>query len=472
MKLYHFPVADKRLPHEIFAPLSAQPYSLFLDSADTRHELSRYSFITYHPFETIEARDGRVTVTNREQQFTFTADPFAILAERLETYGLNHEDRPAHKILPPFRGGAAGYFGYDLARSLETLPATAQSGTTPDMAIGLYNRVYAFDHKTGDAVFMTYAVNETDAEAQYKHFMTLVAAPYEAGTSTGMINWRASHSPESYGATVKKVIDYIYDGDIFQANLSQRFDADLPAGFDSYGHYLTLRSVNPAPFASYMNFGSLRLASASPERFLQLRHRTVETRPIKGTQKRINDNCIDRLYRNGLENSEKDRAENTMIVDLLRNDLSKSCEDHSIDVPELCKLESFAKVHHLVSTVTGTLRADKTPVDLLRGCFPGGSITGAPKVRAMEIIEELEDTRRGPYCGALGYIGFHGAMDTNIAIRTLVYEGDRVSFCAGGGITALSKPADEYEETLAKAKAIFESFEVKDMSREKRIARQ
>jgi para-aminobenzoate synthetase component 1 len=208
-----------------------------------------------------------------------------------------------------------------------------------------------------------------------------------------------------------------------------------------------------------MNFGPLKISSASPERFISVRDRAVETRPIKGTRPRMGDPAVDQLYRNELENSEKDRAENAMIVDLLRNDLSKVCEDHSVEVPALFALEDFASVHHLVSTVTGALRVDKTPADLLRACFPGGSITGCPKVRAMEIIEEQEPHRRGPYCGALGYLGFNGNMDTNIAIRTLVYTGDTVSFNTGSGIVADSDPAGEYEETFDKAESIFRSFE-------------
>jgi para-aminobenzoate synthetase component 1 len=208
-----------------------------------------------------------------------------------------------------------------------------------------------------------------------------------------------------------------------------------------------------------MNFGNVQVASASPERFVLVRDRWVESRPIKGTQKRDQNEAVDRLHRSRLQNSAKDRAENMMIVDLLRNDLSKVCDDDSVEVPVLCQLESFAKVHHLVSVIEGTLNTHSGPADLLKACFPGGSITGAPKVRAMQIIEEMESKRRGPYCGTLGYIGYNGAMDTNIAIRTLVYEGGTVSFNVGGGIVADSIPAVEYEETLIKAEAIFNSFE-------------
>jgi para-aminobenzoate synthetase component 1 len=243
-------------------------------------------------------------------------------------------------------------------------------------------------------------------------------------------------------------------GDIFQANLSQRFRARLPAGIAAFDLYRRMRQVNPAPFAAFVKAGDVAVASASPERFLSLRDGRVETCPIKGTRRRGATPVQDRLLAEALLASEKDRAENIMIVDLLRNDLSRVCRDGSVAVPRLCGLESFATVHHLVSTVTGELRPGKGAVDLLAACFPGGSITGAPKIRAMEIIAELEPTRRGPYCGSVGYIGFDGNMDSSIIIRTYGIKGDEVVFQAGGGIVADSRSGDEYEETLAKARAL------------------
>lgn len=457
MKLYSFTVEEGQ-PHELFAPLSRHPYSLFFDSADPLHELANYSFIAFHPIETIESKNGVMTVTNREQQFSFEGNVFDILRDRLEVYGLDSDSRAD---LPPFQGGAAGFFGYDLMRGLEKIPPQAKDNPNmPDMAVGIYNQVFAHDHEKGKGWFITHADDDDSAALRFKHFQRLVNdAPAPAVYENADSQWRSSHTRESYQDAVQKVIDYIQAGDIFQTNLSQRFEAVIPEGFDAYDHYLTLRKVNAAPFASFMNFGQVRIASASPERFLWVKDRQAETRPIKGTAPRQSEEGVDQFYRNALENSEKDRAENTMIVDLMRNDLSKVCEDHSIEVPQLCKLESFAKVHHLVSIVKGTLRADQSPVDLLQACFPGGSITGAPKVRAMEIIEELEQKRRGPYCGAMGYVGFDGTMDTNITIRTLVYDGQTVSFNVGGGIVADSKPAEEYDETMSKAEGIFNSFE-------------
>lgn len=454
-------------PVKAFESLHDEPYSLFFDSADRAHPAARHSFIAYHPFETIESWNGAILVTNRQEQISLSGNPFAAVRERMEKWGAGVAPLAG---LPPFQGGAAGFFGYDLARKLEKLPARAPvNPDAPEMAVGLYNKVIAFDHAKSEAFFITMASSEEEAAVKFMQLKNILkrgphpAAPPSSrrgeGRSGIALDWLTGHNEKTYKQMVQKVIDYICAGDIFQANLSQRFEAELPDGFSAFEHYKTLRRVNPAPFTAYMNFGSMILSSASPERFLQTRGRRVETRPIKGTRPRLPDPAQDEKARADLTASEKDHAENIMIVDLLRNDLSRVCTDKSVEAPDLCRLETFAGVHHLVSTVTGTLRADKTPLDLLEACFPGGSITGAPKVRAMEIIEELEPQRRGPYCGAMGYAGFDGTMDMNIAIRTLVYEGRRVSFNVGGGITADSDPAAEYRETLDKAERIFRSFE-------------
>jgi len=456
---YAFKIGDLE-PVKAFESLHDEPYSLFFDSADRAHPAARYSFIAYHPFETIESWNGVILVTNRQEQISMPGNPFTAVRERMEKWGANIAPLAG---LPPFQGGAAGFFGYDLARKLEKLPARAPANPdAPEMAVGLYDKVIAFDHAKSEAFFITMATNEEEAAVKFMQLKNILKRnphPARAGGATKRPAWESSHNENSYKKIVQKVIDYIHAGDIFQANLSQRFEAELPEGFSTFAHYRTLRRVNPAPFAAYMNFGSMILSSASPERFLQARGRQVETRPIKGTRPRLPDPAQNEKAKADLRASEKDRAENIMIVDLLRNDLSKVCTDESVEAPDLCRLETFAGVHHLVSTVTGTLRAGKTPLDLLEACFPGGSITGAPKVRAMEIIEELEPQRRGPYCGAMGYAGFDGTMDMNIAIRTLAYEGRRVSFNAGGGITADSDPAAEYRETMDKAERIFRSFE-------------
>jgi len=446
-------------PLETFACLQHEPYSLFFDSADARHPASRYSFIAYHPFETIESWNGAVLVTNKEEQLSLQGNPFRILQERITKWDINI---PYRENFPPFQGGAAGFFGYDLARGLEKLPSKAlPNPDIPEMAVGLYDKVIAYDHKEGKAFFIALGIDEKDARIKLNHLKNIRLKPPEKRDNTHKaVSWQPATKQKAHENAVQKVIDYIHSGDIFQANLSQRFEAKLPDGFSPFEHYKTLRRINPAPFASYMNFGSLTLSSCSPERFLQVRDKQVETKPIKGTRPRLPDPAQDQIMQKELLASEKDRAENIMIVDLLRNDLSKVCTDESVNTPVLCKLESFAKVHHLVSTVTGTLQNDKAPLDLLESCFPGGSITGAPKVRAMEIIEELEPVRRGPYCGTMGYLGFDGTMDTNIAIRTLIYEGSKANFSVGGGIVSDSNPEAEYKETLDKAEGILRSFDL------------
>ena len=254
-------------------------------------------------------------------------------------------------------------------------------------------------------------------------------------------------------------MDYILAGDVFQVNLSQRLETAAPG--DLFALYRDLRRRNPAPFAAYLDFGPLRILSASPERFLRFdpAGRGVETRPIKGTRPRGRSAALDRALRRELETSPKDRAENVMIVDLLRNDLSKVCEPGSVRVPGLLDLEEHPTVFHLVSTITGRLREGLDAADLLSAAFPGGSVTGAPKIRAMEIIGELEPTHRGPYCGAIGYWSVTGALDTSIVIRTYVAAGGRLYFQAGGGIVADSTPKEEYRETLDKAEALVDALD-------------
>ncbi len=445
-------------PLEAFAAVSDMPYSLLLDSADPDHPGSRYSFVVCHPIETIESKNGLITVTNWEQQTSFDGDPFALIKDRMESWVENTEH--VHG-LPPFQGGAAGFFGYDLGRCLEDLPSSAEDNPDmPDMAIGIYDQVLAHDHIQEKTWLITHARSESEARVKQKYVLRLFGQPINVRAhEQSDLQWEPNFEAPDYKDQICKVIDYIEGGDVFQVNLAQRFDAALPENFSPFAHYLKLREVNPAPFASYMDLGAVKISSASPEQFLRVQDGKVETRPIKGTRPAVEDPAIDRLYRNSLENSEKDKAENTMIVDLLRNDLSKVCKKKSIEATELCKLESFASVHHLVSTVKGELKSSKNALDLMRGCFPGGSVTGAPKIRAMEIIEELEPTRRGPYCGAMAYIGFDGTMDSSILIRTLVYDGNQVSLQTGGGIVADSKPDEEYQETFDKADAIFRSFQ-------------
>jgi len=410
----------------VFAGMAARPYALWLDSADAAHPTGRYSFAMCDPRAVVRLDAP-------------APDAFARVRAALGPR------RPTLPGLPPFQGGAAGLFAYDLARGLEHLPATAPPGPPgPVLAVGVYDQVLAADHARGRAWLITH--NDTGRHESF--IRRFIERPVPLPPPPEPLRLVPTMARADYEARVARVMEHILCGDIFQANISQRFTgitADAPLA-----HYCALRARNPAPMAGYFDTGDCVVASASPERFVRADAAgAVETRPIKGTVPRGADPAA-------LLASAKDRAENVMIVDLLRNDLARVCADASVEVAALCALESFARVHHLVSVVTGQLAPGRDALHLLEACWPGGSVTGAPKIRAMEIIEALEDARRGPYCGALGYIGYDGAMDTNILIRTLVFAGTQVTLRTGGGVTLASDPGAEYAETLAKAAGMAE----------------
>lgn len=456
-------------PLALFAPLASDPFALFLDSSATTLE-SRWSFIATDPFATLTVEQGQ-TYLNGEN---VAGTGFDLLSELTEEYALPQNWLSAHDdaAAPPFAGGLAGFIGYDMGHALETLPKRKSAKPdTPDMAIGAYDCVLAFDNRDRRAFIVstglpekTVATRAARAEARAAKWR----ARLRLRPSLPKLIWPESPAPESliqtrltrsdYEARVQKVIDYIYAGDIFQANLSQVFVAQLPEDDTPFALYQRLRTLSPAPFAGFFNFGSGELLSSSPERFLKLAGCTIETKPIKGTRPRGTTAHEDKAFADELLHSEKDHAENTMIVDLLRNDISRVAEPGSLRVPHLCALETYANVHHLVSTVTAALAEPHTATDLIKACFPGGSITGAPKIRAMEIIHELEDEDRGPYCGSLGYISFDGRMDMNISIRTITLNGKQATFRTGGGIVADSNPEAEHDETLAKARAMADAI--------------
>ncbi len=442
-------------PIQAFAPWAGQPWSMLLDSARPDEACGRYSYICVSPFQTLMVRNGQLLTDGTAAQ----GDPFDRLEELLAGLKL-----PLQAGLPPFQGGAAGYIGYEMGRFLERIPVPGTDDMRlPDMALGFYDQIIAFDGVERRAWIIAPDAGLAHASARLAQLHAGVAAarvmPLPAVPDRFDIGaWTANFSRTDYECAVAQVIEYILAGDIFQANIAQRFAVELGPQFDRYGFYRRLRAVNPAPFAAFLEMGEFAIASSSPERFLKLADGMVEARPIKGTRPRGANPEQDSALARELMASEKDRAENVMIVDLLRNDLSRVCEDNSVDVPSLCALESFASVHHLVSIVTGVLRSGLGPVDVLRAAFPGGSITGAPKIRAMQVIAQTEPHIRGPYCGSLGYIGFDGSMDMNIAIRTIAMNAHQAVFHAGGGIVADSIPAAEYAECLDKARALFTAF--------------
>lgn len=449
-------------PEAAFLPHGQTPGAIWLDSADQEHHAARYSFIACAPYATIAIADWQA------------AAGFQALDTELKRFGdiWDGLDPEIDALLPPFRGGAAGLFGYDLAYGLEDLPPNEAPFSVdelhvPAMVQGLYSDVLAFDHQTRRCFIIATGLPATSPAARTDAANRAVTTwkarlqgvpsaplPAPADAPPPATPLTSNFTRARYCGQVAATVDAILNGDIFQANLAQCFTAQLHPKDDGFAYYRRLRRTSPAPFAAYACFDGFALASASPERFLHCAAGLMETRPIKGTEPRGQTPQEDADIAARLEASAKNRAENVMIVDLLRNDLAKTCADHSVSVPQLCALESFSNVHHLVSTVRGRLQPTKTPLDALRAAFPGGSITGAPKIRAMQIIAAGESCRRGPSYGAIGFIGFDGRMDTNIIIRTAIVKQNEIRFHAGGGIVADSDPQAEYVETLNKARGL------------------
>ena len=431
----------------LFEGIADLPWAVFLDSGRHQPGQSRYDILSAQPYVRLVTR-GALTEIYGDAVELSREDPFALLKRALAV-------DPACGGELPFCGGAIGYFGYDLARRLERLPAVAEDAERiPELAVGIYDWAVVVDHVERRS-WLVGQGRDPDTDLKWSRLVAMFSDPPRERSRapfriTSPVASNLTH--DAYARAFRKIRGYIHDGDCYQVNLAQRFSA--AASGDPWLAYQRLRIINPAPFSAYLNTPYAQILSASPERFLKVEDGRVETKPIKGTRPRAGHARLDAELVEELRASGKDRAENLMIVDLLRNDLSKNCALGSVKVPKLFEVESYATVHHLVSTVTGELRAGRDAIDLLRGCFPGGSITGAPKLRAMQIIEELEPHRRGIYCGAIGYIGFDGGMDANIAIRTLVYSQGSIRFWAGGGIVADSKLEEEYQETFDKAAAM------------------
>ena len=437
-------------------------YSFLLNTGMQVKGLGHYSFAGALPFMIIEYKDGRLKVNGEGEEREYNAQPLEELRRFMKEYSVT----PFNSKFP-FNGGAVGFFSYDLGRYLERIPSSSVDDLqTPDYCLALYDVIAAFDHRENTTYIISNGLPAKGekaiarARARMDELETMLRAPKSRAAVTPANGTPEGHfTREEYMDAVQKVVDYIYAGDIFQANLSQRFS--LAYQGDPWALFCRLHDINPAPFAAYLNFGDFKVISASPERFLKVDGPVVETRPIKGTRPRGETPSQDEHFRDELWNSEKDRAELMMIVDLERNDLGRVCKVGSVRVPELLRLEEYATVFHLVSTVMGELPGEKDCIDLLAATFPGGSITGAPKIRAMEIIEELEPVRRGIYTGSIGYLGFDGCADLNIVIRTIICKGGRLYFQVGGGITADSDPAAEYEETLHKARALLSALGLK-----------
>ncbi|HAZ61544.1 MAG TPA: aminodeoxychorismate synthase component I [Gammaproteobacteria bacterium] len=435
----------------LFERLRRLTWPIWLDSGHPRAQGGRWDILAADP-------QWRVQVVGRTLEFSGpdgtkqnpqpadALDLIATLLARLD---------PSPVAGLPFTGGALGYFGYDWGRQLEGLAVPRQDDILlPDLAIGIYGWAVVTDHAEGRS-WLVEQPGHAAPRALLSPDRPVTPAAY--GPSFQVLSAVGPDMPrELYARGFARIQHYLREGDCYQVNFTQRFSARHKG--DPWDAYCRLRARNPAPFSAYLQLAEGAILCSSPERFLRLTERRVETRPIKGTRRRVHDEVADAAVLAELASSDKDRAENVMIVDLLRNDLGKTCEIGSVRVPQLFATESYARVHHLVSTVTGRLRADLGPLDLLRGAFPGGSITGAPKRRAMQIIDELEPHRRSVYCGSIGYLSAHGDMDLNIAIRTLVCSAGRAYCWAGGGIVLDSMLEAEYQESFDKASAMLDVF--------------
>jgi len=447
-----------------------------LESAMLMERYGRYSILGSNPVATARSKNGVTELLVNGLRRSFNNDPLKVIDEQIKTFG-----RIAGEGYPwlPFTGGAVGYFGYDLNRQIEKIPDTAEDDLRiPDLYLGFYTEAAIIDHKDKRAFAVAYAQNASkkglkEAKARLDRLIAKVSAcstgrkdasalraPCRDGNCAVAANLTSNFTRNDYRNMINRAKHYISEGDIFQVNLAQRFSVDLKV--DHYALYKRLCEKNPAPFAAFLDYGDFSILSSSPERFMLVDDRYVETRPIKGTRPRHKDSQEDEAAVKDLKASEKDSAEHVMIVDVKRNDLGRVCEFGSVKVPELMVVESYEAVHHLVSTVAGELRPGVGVVDLIKASFPGGSITGAPKIRAMEIIEELEPHRRNIYCGSIGYISTNGKMDTNIVIRTITAIGDKAYLQVGGGIVADSNPDAEYQETLDKARAMFNALGFKE----------
>ncbi|MGD8206522.1 MAG: aminodeoxychorismate synthase component I [Thiohalocapsa sp.] len=434
----------------MFSAFAADPWAVFLDSGAAGAGGGRFDVLAVSPRLTLMTRGPETEIGSCEGVRVSGADPLELVRE-----ALGPPRSAAGAVLDlPFTGGAVGWLGYDLARRFETVGLrSALAPGAPQMAVGIYDWALVVDHRRQSTWLVGWGEPSDPARLRLRS-----AAIAPRGVTHGRFEvispLGSNFDAAGYRERFARVQRYIRAGDCYQVNLARRWSA--PARGDAWTAYLHLRASNRAPFAAYLRTPDVTVLSASPERFLRVRNGAVTTCPIKGTIRRDADPERDRALAARLVDSPKDRAENLMIVDLLRNDIGRSCAPGSVRVPELFAVKSFPGVHHLVSTVTGRLAKDRDALALLRGCFPGGSVTGAPKIRTMQIIDELEGEARGLYCGSIGYLGFDGTMDSNIAIRTMTLSDGRLSFWAGGGLVADSRCDAEWSEIAIKARAMLE----------------
>lgn len=437
------------LSKQLFSRVESESWAMLLRSASESHIDSRFDILVAQPVATLETLGATTRVNVNGVIKELDQDPF----ELLNQYQQQLLPNLSQHLDLPFVGGALGYFSYDLGRRVEQIPEIAKHDLdTPDMAVGLYEWAVVVDHKLKMACVVGQNIEQ--------HWQWLNEQPLSPSQSTDFKltgPWTSNMTLQEYSNKFEQVQEYLLSGDCYQINLAQRFQA--PYQGSEWQAYEKLELFNAAPFSAFIRMENSSILSISPERFLGLNSGIIETKPIKGTRPRSEDPSVDLANAADLSEAEKDQAENLMIVDLLRNDIGRVAKPGTVNVPKLFDIESFPAVHHLVSTIRAELDSQYSANDLLRACFPGGSITGAPKVRAMQIIEELEPHRRSAYCGSIGYISRNGRMDTSITIRTLVAEQQHIYAWAGGGVVADSECDSEYQETLDKLSRILPVLE-------------
>ena len=415
---------------------------IFLDSCKDTSEFGNYDILSSNPKTKILASGNNISVIDDNVSTSFYDDPRDVLKKY---YALNSIDSSL-----PFNKGMIGYFGYDAFNYKNS----STDEIFPDIAVGYYDWAIVVNHSLKET-WLTFEVKNNLIESILENFSNK-NINVSKSKNYSFSNFIQNTSKEKYISDVLKIKNYIKNGDCYQVNYSQSFGSNYNG--DPWDIYKDLRKYNPAPYSSFINFDDKYIISSSPERFISISSSIVEAKPIKGTIKRLQDKALDQKQINILKNDEKNIAENLMIVDLLRNDLSKCCVLNSVKVNKIFDIESYTSVHHMVSTVVGKLMPNITSIDILAACFPGGSITGAPKKRSMEIINELEDGKRGIYCGSIGYLDVNNNMDTNICIRTIMLHKNKLFFSAGGGIVHDSDPNDEYYESLEKVSVFIKLF--------------
>lgn len=443
----------RKLPYyrelaEIFYHYAGKEGAVFLDSS-LENDLGAYSIAGLFPYLTVREEDGICYRNGQQSKENFETVIKALLED-------HYEENPTHL---PLTAGAIGYFSYDYGRKFEKIASRHAKKLRMPEALFIFYDVLLIEDKRERALYVTARGETCDARTMLDQMEKELAAIIPAvapAKQAHLAAYTPNFEKEAYKQAVARMIDYIVEGDIYIANMTQQLAASSEK--EPYEVYRYLRTHNPAPFGGYFNYGDFQIASASPERFLQVRDGIIETRPIKGTRKRGATPQEDAALKQELQESSKDRSELLMIVDLERNDLSHVCRPGTVEVTEHFAVETYATVFHLVTTIVGQLREGLNAIDVIPAAFPGGSITGAPKIRAMEIIDELEHDRRGIYTGSLGYFSLDGNCDLNIVIRTAVHQDGVYHLGVGGGITCESETEFEYEETLQKARAVLEAI--------------